>query len=217
MKNIGKLKQHWQQLTEKYCFNPIVIDDVYDEICKQYSESHRHYHTLDHLEQLFSLFTERSGKMDNPDIVAFAIWFHDFIYNPRREDNEEQSALKAGVFLREIGLEDYVIRRIQKLILWTGNHFQLIDKDDRDTAFFLDLDLSILGSENIRYRHYMEQVRDEYVFIPFREYRKGRIKLLKRYLFVKSIFKTAYFQRRFEQQARSNIQYEIAFLESHHE
>src|SRR5690606_31119292 len=57
-----------------------------------YAETHRHYHTTQHLMECLATFAELAGLADSPHAVELAIWFHDAIYLPMRSDNEERSA-----------------------------------------------------------------------------------------------------------------------------
>jgi len=55
-----------------------------------WAEPHRHYHSLRHLQECLQTL-EHWGK-DNTarHEVGMALWFHDAVYDPEREDNEGQ-------------------------------------------------------------------------------------------------------------------------------
>ena len=80
------------------------------------------------------------------------------------------------------------------------------------TNLFTDADLSILGSDSIAYKAYVENVRREYSMYPDFLYKPGRKKVLIHFLSVESIFKTNEFATRFEAQARKNVNDELSKL-----
>ena len=51
-----------------------------------------------------------------------------------------------------------------------------------------------------------QQIRQEYAWVSEQDYRIGRSKVLQSFLQRKVIYQTDYFRKRFEQQARMNIQ-----------
>ena len=81
-----------------------------------------------------------------------------------------------------------------------------------DTNYFIDADLSILGSDNKSYLNYSRQIRKEYRHFPDILYKPGRRKVLAAFLEMKNIFKTKYFQDKYEEQAKINILDELKSL-----
>ena len=76
---------------------------------------------------------------------------------------------------------------------------------------FLDLDMSIVGSEPAVYQEYSQNIRKEYSHFSDEDYRKGRSHFLKG-IVDKDNFSSDAFQAR-NQVARENIQAEIDALE----
>jgi pantetheine-phosphate adenylyltransferase len=71
------IEQHLSSLG----FKPSVLEN--------YSESHRYYHTLKHLIEVI----DHLKLQDQFDKELFlAAVYHDAVYNPKSDDNEEQSA-----------------------------------------------------------------------------------------------------------------------------
>lgn len=89
---------------------------TFDELVAAYSESGHFYHTLKHLEKCFSHFDLAKRLARIPAEIEIAIWFHDAIYDTRRNDNEENSAIWAENVIRDCGL---LPERIGDLILAT--------------------------------------------------------------------------------------------------
>ena len=54
---------------------------------------------------------------------------------------------------------------------------------DPDTSLLIDVDLSILGEDEITFYRYEEQIRQEYVWVPVADYRRARAKILRRFLY----------------------------------
>lgn len=179
------------------------------EIVGGYTESGRHYHTLDHLANMFDHFDAQLDAFQDPEAVSFAIFYHDIIYNPRRKDNEEQSARVASKKLAELGVAASRIERCHAHILATKAH-QL--HEDPDTNLLLDIDLGVLGANWDQYEVYARQVRKEYAIYPGFLYRKGRRKVLKYFLEKAQIYQTTAFQDSHEKVARENLARELAQL-----
>ncbi|MFZ4476447.1 MAG: hypothetical protein ACOYPR_14720, partial [Saprospiraceae bacterium] len=101
------------------------------------------------------------------------------------------------------------ISRCKAQIIATKSH---VESSEQDTNLFLDADLSILGQEFSIYKTYTQQIRKEYAMYPDLLYRPGRKKVLQHFLGMDSIFKTRYFQEKYEASARKNLQAELAQL-----
>jgi|GEM_PF-711049 Uncharacterized protein conserved in bacteria len=68
-----------------------------------YAEPHRAYHTFEHVRSCLELLDAVKRELENPRLMELALWYHDVIYDPRADDNEEQSALMAIKELAELG------------------------------------------------------------------------------------------------------------------
>ena len=135
--------------------------------------------------------------------------YHDIIYNPLNKDNEERSAALACDRLTQLGLPEDQKEKCKQQILSTKMHEI---SNDLDTNYFTDADLSILGTDKKSYFKYAEQVRKEYKYFPDFLYKPGRKKVLREFLKMGSIFKTNYFQDKYEEQAKINISDELKSL-----
>ena len=82
----------------------------------------------------------------------------------------------------------------------------------RDAAFFLDMDLSILGAPAGAFDSYEAAVRREYAWVDGKAWRSGRSAVLRKFLARPQIFHTEALRQRFEAQARKNIARSIAAL-----
>lgn len=197
-------KREWLQLAARHGGSSEVAAKWWTELQRRHSEAHRRYHTLEHVGEMLDLLPE------TPDELAAAAWFHDVIYDPRRNDNEPESAAMAQQALSELAFPAPVIERAGQLILATRGHsgFGL----DSESLRFLDADLAILGSDPERYRRYAADIRAEYSFLSDDAYRAGRAAVLRNFASRERIFFTAEMASRFEMQARENIRWEIRQL-----
>jgi len=171
-------------------------------IIKAYSEKHRAYHNLNHIEQCLKQFDQVSGYLDFPDLVEIAIWYHDAIYYTRSDRNEEESALLAKRDLNDLGLMKESIRTVHDLILSTKHD---AEPKNSDTKYLIDIDLSILGATPDIFKEYEKNIRKEYKWVPMFLFRKKRFEVLKSFLRRKNIFYTQLFRERYEYQARVNL------------
>lgn len=169
-------------------------------LTERYAEPHRKYHTGTHIMEMLTLFMDRFDSDPRLDeftkrALILAIWYHDAIYDPRRPDNEHQSALLVG---ENPNYPQILVEATQRLIESTALHHPR----SLDEKILSDLDLAILGSSSERYDEYADQIREEYHFVPFEVYRKKRSDILWSFLKRNKIF---FHLTDLEWQARSNI------------
>lgn len=181
---------------------------MWDEIVQYYSTKGRHYHNLNHLNQLVAELKPLQGNFSSWDTIVFAIAYHDIIYNPIKSDNEERSADFAVNRLQALTVPKQEIELCRRIILATKKH----QPSEPEVNLFTDADLSILGAEPTAYAEYTKQIRQEYSIYPDLLYNPERKKVLTHFLAMSQIFKTKEFFERFEKSARENIQNELAEL-----
>jgi predicted metal-dependent HD superfamily phosphohydrolase len=181
--------------------------NVFQDLIIAYSQPHRYYHNLRHIQQVFDVVAEMRSQADNFVAIGLAVWFHDVIYNPKATDNEEKSALYARKILTQLETSPEIVKKVTKMILMTKSH-QTLSKDI-DTQIFLDADLSIFGSSPSDYNNYKQAIRQEYAWIAENEYRDRRKQVLSRFLQRDRIYLTEYLFKKLELNARKNIQSEI--------
>ncbi len=206
------LKQYWTELCNRYSSDQQLIAHYFDEINTAYTESHRHYHTLEHIHSMLLEINACQNSAIDKGALLFATWFHDMVYNPRKQNNETASAEIAVKALKQLWVPENSIQKVQKLILATANHTDTRIAPDPDMDFFLDCDLKILGAPREEYLLYAENIRKEYKHVISFIYKAERKKVLKRFLESPGIYRTDYFRTKYESQARSNVSFEIQTL-----
>ena len=175
---------------------------------RRWAEPHRHHHDLSHLRYVLAALDALHGEGEDFDIdvVRRAAWFHDAIYDPRRDDNEERSARLAIDLLAA----DESPVEVARLVRITRTHE--VDPVDSNAAALCDSDLSILASDDLRYRQYADNVRREYAHVPDPKFAHARAAILQGLLKRPRLFSTPTGRRRWEATARTNLTTEIADL-----
>lgn len=202
------LKDTFTALIQPY-YNGVVVEQYWLEIEKAYSSKKRHYHNLTHLEQLWQQLLPLKAQIADWDTLQFSLFYHDIVYNVRRQDNEEKSAELAKQRLQALHYPSTEIDKCTTQILATKSH---TSSPDLDTNLFTDADLAILGQDWPTYHNYTQQVRREYAIYPDLLYKPGRKKVLRHFLNMERIFKTAHFFDLYEHSARINLSREIGEL-----
>ncbi len=203
------LKETFISLLKSYAADTDSINTLWKEIEKNYSSKKRHYHTLEHLENLLRQLNLIREDIRDWDAILFALYYHDVVYNALKSDNEERSAALAERRMRQVGVPMERIEQCKVEILATKSH-QL--STDGDTNYFIDADLSVLGMPWEDYARYCQGVRKEYSIYPDFMYNRGRKKVLIHFLAMNRIFKTDHFYEKYEDQAKQNIQQELEIL-----
>ena len=197
------------QLVRPYSYDEQVVNTQWNEIEKCYSHKKRHYHTLKHIGSLLNELNEVKDLVNDWDILLFSVFYHDVVYNILKTNNEEKSAEFAAKQLLVINFPAIKIELCKKQILATKSHLL---SSDSDTNLFTDADLSILGKLPEIYLEYMNQVRKEYSIYPDFVYNPGRKKVISHFLSRERIYKTSFFFKKYEAQARVNLQNELMGL-----
>lgn len=203
------LKNIFLEISQNYSSDKKLIEEFWTEIETQYSKTSRHYHNLEHLENIFSELEEVKSEITDFDLITFSVFYHDVIYKSTAKDNEGKSAEFAVSRLQQMNLSKTQLNEISEQILATKKHEK---SSDQDTNFLIDADLSILGTDRITYQKYAEKIRKEYSVYPDFLYKPGRKKALVHFLEFDFIFKTTHFRNKYENMARENMIWEIKNL-----
>lgn len=182
---------------------------TYQELLGAHAEKHRAYHTLDHIAACLRHLDSVEEKLENPEEVEMALWFHDAVYDPFSATNEEDSAEWAADWLQERGAHKTVIARITDHILDTKSHDI---PENLDGQYMLDIDLSILGTPPSIYDEFESNIRREYKRVPRFIFRKKRKEILQGFLARDRLYTTDYFHEKLEGQARINLIRAISYL-----
>lgn len=197
-----------------------VASGWFDVLRGLYSEPHRKYHGIAHIDNLLdrldALRPFSAPHLDRLLEAEVAIWFHDAVYVVGSKVNEETSALLARSFMFSIGCTDTVgglggrpgsaLDIVQDAIMATKH-------DGRELAnnaarVMVDLDLAGFADPWDRFEENNARIREEYAAVPDEQYRWGRIAFLSN-LLNRRIFHVL---TDLEQPARENIHRHILAL-----
>lgn len=170
-----------------------------------YMEPHRHYHTLQHLQECAGLLGPQLHQALRPAEVELALWFHDAIYDPRAKDNEARSADMARRELLDHGIDADKADRVHALVLATAHG---CEPRELDARLLVEIDLAILGAAPARFAEYQQQVRAEYAWVPEVLYLAKRQEILQGFLEREPLF--TFLGRDIERRARVNLAQAVA-------
>lgn len=204
------LKFRWETLFQPFVVETELEQKVFLDLVTAYSTPERFYHNLEHINQVLAIIEQMKSLNLDYIPVQLAAWFHDVIYDPQGQDNEEQSAEHAEAALHCLKIPQIIIDRVKYLILTTKNHQAL--PTDIDNQIFLDADLAILGASEGEYQAYAQAIRQEYSWMSDVDYQIGRQRVLTQFLQRERLYLTDYAYKNFEKQAKHNLQLEAANL-----
>lgn len=201
---LDQFQRQWANLLGSFGVSPSAAYPVFDRLVAAYTEPHRHYHTLEHLGEMFRVVA-RLPVVDSR-AVQLAVWFHDVVYDPRANDNEDRSADRVAEWLGSLGVPG--LTRVAELVRATA-HLTAEAVSDPDTVVLLDADLAILAAAEHRYQRYAADIRKEYHWVPDEAYRTGRIAVLETFLARPRLFQTEVMFAEGEAAARRNLTSEV--------
>lgn len=141
-------------------------------ILSMWNESHRSYHTLDHLNDLVSQINEDKSKYSQKEYEKLLITslFHDCVYDPSSFNNEELSAEFFMNCVVDKTNED--ILEINQMILDTKEH----ESKNELSQSFISYDMNIVERDFEQLLEWEKGIGEE--FKMFGTYKENRIKFL---------------------------------------
>lgn len=149
------------------------------KVLNMWEEPHRFFHTLEHLENILSPILSGAERLSPTDkmIYVLAALYHDAIYDPRRNDNEEASVeLYKSITGRPYGNSYDINDGVVKIILGTKEHNI---NDDPLNNIFMRMDLQSLSCDSISKLISEERkIFKEFQFHDYPLYMFGRAQVL---------------------------------------
>ena len=203
---------------------------IWSIIEKRYNEPQRHYHTLNHLHELFTVLRPHLAGHPNARAMELATWFHDLVYETdpvRYATNEAVSAKEMLRLLAQhqpawLGIDSSMHAQVYlaaEIIISTKTHKITADwirkKPEHLHAaeLFIDADMSILATDNLRLGQYDTQISREWGQSAGQEsfaFCTGRLNALRSFKAAGPVFLTHEFYE-FEAIAQTNIDHLVAF------
>jgi len=184
-------------------------ETVFTELAAKYGAAARRYHTIGHIADCLIIAREHRTLAFDADLVEFALWAHDVIYDSRRSDNERLSAEWARRALLDLSAPMAFAQDVYALIIATTH---AAPPSTGDAQLVCDIDLSILAASPARFDAYESAIREEYEWVPDPVFRTRRAEILAQFLARPAIYSTAVFRDKCESAARSNLTRSLAVL-----
>ena len=145
----------------------------YNILLSMWNESHRAYHNQNHLLDLIEQINENKSKFgsqkDYEKMILCAL-FHDCVYDPMRNDNEEKSS---EFFMNSCQEKNKDILDIKQMILDTKTHEATTPLSEK----FNQLDMNIVERDFDQLLEWENGIREEYKAYGDK-YKLGRLQFL---------------------------------------
>ena len=201
--------------------------EIREFLTEAYSETHRFYHTLEHINSVLATIDEFNDQVYDHDAIMLAAWFHDVIYNvdDRYQFNEHRSSLDLVYYLDKYHPEYLMTSAGFKsvftacmMILCTKSHsLETVKYTDitlsqiSDISFFLDADLRILSEDREKLLRFEENIRKEFSEYDDLVYNSNRKNVLESFLAREKIYYSEVGSN-WEKPARKNLKFLIERL-----
>jgi predicted metal-dependent HD superfamily phosphohydrolase len=202
------LMRDWTDLVRRHTTDP-AAEATGRALLHAWSEPHRRYHGLSHLRGILSRVEELVDYATDADAVRLAAWYHDAVYQCRKDD-EERSAQLAEADLAALLITPSLVAEVGRLVRLTVKHNPA--DDDCNGQVLCDADLATLGSAPEHYQANTDAIRAEYAHVSQPAFRDGRASQVRQMLASSSVFHTPLARSRWECQARENLADELRDL-----
>jgi predicted metal-dependent HD superfamily phosphohydrolase len=157
-----------------------------------YTESHRAYHTWEHVAGLLEKLSEFSDLSTRSDIIAVSVFWHDVVYRTQNQDGsprpDYENVRDSGELFRQYTLlNNSDSDAVHDLIMATANHLQARAEKQYypgfagDLDLFLDLDLSSLASPWEEFVEDLARIRTEFSWAPEVVFCSSQLRILENF------------------------------------
>lgn len=181
---------------------------AFSYLVARYSEPHRHYHTLTHVEHVLAAIDE--WYPNAPRWILLAAFYHDVEYNPISTFNERDSARLASRDLAGV-LSRRDLAAMTRAIGMTNGHF-LKRTDPADLPLLVG-DLIGMACSTEEYRTNTARIRLEYSMFDDEQWAAGRKRFIASFDGRRILPEEARFDHS-EQRIHENLRDELKLLES---
>lgn len=144
-----------------------------EQIFAMWNATHRKYHTESHLRDLFEQIEARKDiSLREQEILKIAAIFHDIVYDPRSDRNEEDSA---EFFLKSVSdTQTPDVQQVVQIILDTKHHIPCSPLSE----IFCAMDMAIVQAPFEKLLEWEQGIRHEYSFLAMDTYMSRRTAFL---------------------------------------
>jgi predicted metal-dependent HD superfamily phosphohydrolase len=164
-------KKYWMPLEGRH------KTGAWEALDAGYTESHRAYHTWEHVAGLLEKLSEFSDLSTRSDIIAVSVFWHDVVYRTQNQDGsprpDYENVRDSGALFRQYTLLNKSdADAVHDLIMATSNHLQARAEKHYYVGFagdldlFLDLDLSSLALPWDEFVDDLARIRTEFSWAP---------------------------------------------------
>jgi predicted metal-dependent HD superfamily phosphohydrolase len=201
-----KIMERWKKALSQL-LNSLDVpnaDSLIEEYRLAYSQPHRKYHNLEHINYLLDAL---SVVPEPSPALLVAAMYHFFVYDATRADNEEKSAEYLRTKLQVAGVPSTFVDSVAAIMLAPVTSVDMAYAS-KEAQYLADADMSIYGESPDIYQRYVAAVRLEVGTVADFTWYRQRIRFLLPLLQKERLFYTDEFAR-LEKHARNNIVMEL--------
>jgi predicted metal-dependent HD superfamily phosphohydrolase len=175
----------------------------FERLRAAWSAASRRYHGIEHLVDCLRELDRAAATAEVADAAELALWYHDAVHEPGEPACEARSAALLESDAATFGIGGEAVAWAIAAIRATSHTISTPTAPVTDLV--LDIDLSILGRDTLRFMDYEHAIEEEYAPSSILAFRCARGRFLAAILARPQIFRTTAFRERYEQRARTQI------------
>lgn len=183
----------------------------YRRLIYEYGDPERIHHGMDHPLSMIREQTPYTRKMKDPVAVKAVDFLHDVKNETRSQTNVTDSAKITEEIFTEAKLPSSRVEDIKEGVLDTDHERT---PHNKDCMYAVDSDLAIFGQPRPVFIGYEKAIRGEYFWVPEKDYREVRARILEGFYKREPLFHTPEFRDKYEDIAKRNLAFSIKYLRS---
>lgn len=204
--NRDELAARFSTLVRKVGGNPEAARPVFDRVYDAWGAESRRYHGIEHLVDCLRELDAANAPAPTADVAELALWYHDVVYEPQANDCEERSAGRLLADAVVAAIPEAFASQAADLVRATAHAPPGEHGDAAAADLVIDIDLSILGRDGLRFMDYEYAIEEEYAPTSRLAFFVRRGRFLASLLERDRIFRTDFFHARYERRARAQIE-----------
>lgn len=181
----------------------VAATPVFERLRAAWGAAARRYHGIEHLVDCLRELDRAARVAEVADPAELALWYHDAVYEPGGRACEDRSAALLEADAAALGIAADAAALAIAAVRATAHATPAPSTPVTDLV--LDVDLSILGRDALRFMDYEHAIEEEYAPSSLFAFRHARGRFLAGLLARPQIFRTPAFRERYEQRARVQI------------